>query len=113
MDEITSAITNNIGILALLAVTYGEAFGPKQVEINNAVIKGFSVRSRYRPAANMVTSIVVAATIGAVLAMYSTWEVIPLMGLAGLLAGTKAAQVHDEKATPPIVSSPTIDSHPT
>lgn len=101
MDEITNAITNNIGILALLAVTYGEAFGGKQSEITNAVIKAFGVKSRYKPAVNMLASIAVAALIGAVLAIYSTWSVVPLMAIAGLLAGTKAAQVHDTKNVPP------------
>lgn len=105
MDEAIQNILNNLGIIGLLAVTFGETFGPRQAQISEAVIRAAKVKSAYKPAVNIVTSIIIATLLGGLLAIYAGWEAIPIMALSGLLAGTKAAEVHDAKKTPAEVTS--------
>ena len=97
MDEMITQLIAVLGTIALIAVTYAETFGARQTEITEAVVSAFNVRKRYKPVVNVATSVVVAGAIGGVLWIFSTWEVIPVMLLAGLLASTKAATVHDDK----------------
>lgn len=97
MDEAIQNILNNLGIIGLLAVTFGETFGPRQTQISEAVIRAGKVKSAYKPAVNIVTSIIIAVMLGGVLAIYAGWQSIPIMALAGLLSGTKAADVHDAR----------------
>ena len=99
MDEMITQLIAVLGTIALIAVTYAETFGARQTEITEAVVNAFNVRKRYKPVVNVATSVAVAGAIGGVLWIFSTWEVIPVMLLAGLLASTKAATVHDDKKT--------------
>lgn len=95
MDELANLLTSQFVIIVALVAGYQSAFGPRQTEITEAVIQAFSVPKRYKPLVNIVASVVVATLIGLVLAVYTNWQVIPIAAIAGLLASTKAAEVHD------------------
>lgn len=97
MEELSNSIIANIVIITGIIAGYRAAFGAQQAEFTDVAIKLFNVRSRFKPAVNVATSIGVALCIGGVLALYSSWEVLPIAAIAGLYASTKAAQVHDEK----------------
>ncbi len=99
MEQAIQGMLNSIGIIGLLAITFGETFGPRQAQITEAVIRSMKVKSHMKPAANIITSIVIGLLIGGLLAIFSGWVAIPIMAMAGLLAGTKAAEVHDAKKT--------------
>lgn len=97
MEEISNSLVAQIGFIVLAIAAYSEAFGARQSEITEAVVQGFKVQKRYKPAVNILTSVGVATVIGSVLAIYANWQVIPIAALAGLMASTKAAEVHDAK----------------
>jgi len=97
MEDISNSLVAQIGFIVLAIAAYSEAFGARQAEITEAVIQGFRVQKRFKPGINIVTSVLVASIIGSVLAIYASWQVIPIAALAGLMASTKAAEVHDAK----------------
>ena len=97
MEDISNSLVAQIGFIVLAIAAYSEAFGARQAEITEAVIQGFKVPKRFKPGINIVTSVLIATVIGSVLAIYASWQVIPIAALAGLMASTKAAEVHDAK----------------
>ena len=102
MAELSDNLISLIAVVTLVIAAYQGAFGPRQAELSEVVIKAFGVKSRYKPAVNALTSVAVALIVGGVLAMEAGWKVLPIAALAGLLASTKAAEVHDaKKATEP------------
>lgn len=98
MAELSDSTIAQFVIMAGLIAAYRSAFGAQQEQFTEVVVKALAVKSRYKPAVNVLTSIAVALCIGLVLALHSTWQVVPIAAIAGLYASTKAAAVHDEKA---------------
>lgn len=97
MTEFSDETIAQFVILAGLIAAYRSAFGAQQEQFTEVVIKAFNVKSRYKGAVNVATSIAVSIAIGSVLAIFSNWLVIPIAAIAGLYASTKAAEVHDAK----------------
>ena len=98
MADLSNEVIAQFVIIAGIVAAYREAFGLQQSEFTEVVVKAFAVKSRYKPAANVATSVLVAIAIGAVIAHAAgAWEVLPISAIAGLYASTKAAAVHDEK----------------
>lgn len=97
MEDISNSLISFVAVVGLVIAAYQGAFGTRQAEISEVVIKAFDVKSRYKPAVNMATSIVVSLAVGGVLAMEAGWRVLPIAALAGFLASMKAAEAHDAK----------------
>jgi len=97
MEDISNSLISFVAVVGLVIAAYQGAFGARQAEISEVVIKALDVKSRYKPAVNAVTSVLVALVVGGVLAMEAGWKVLPIAALAGLLASTKAAEAHDAK----------------
>lgn len=103
MDAISDNLIAYFGILVLVIAAYRDAFGDAHVQFTDAIIKALRVPSRYKPLANMATSVTVALLVGGVLALSAGWEVLPVAALVGLFASARAATIHDaaNEAKPP------------
>lgn len=99
MGDIAELLTTEFIIIVALVAGYQTAFGARQAEITEAVIRALKVKSHLKPLVNIIASTLTGALIGAVMAVYSDWQVIPILAIAGFLASAKAAEVHDAKKT--------------
>jgi len=98
MEDLSTGMIADIVIIAGIIAAYGKAFGAEHEWFAEVVIKSFGLRSRYKPAANVLTSVTVSLLIGTVLALHAdNWFIVPLAGIAGLYTSRKAAEVHDTK----------------
>lgn len=97
MDDTTiGAITNAIAVLGLLSITYGKFIGKRQTKLVQAIIDGMRVKSRYRPAVNFATGVVLALALSVFLAVWlGNWEILAIGVVAGVFASEEAADVHD------------------
>lgn len=89
-------ITTAIAVLGTLSMAYGAFVGPRQTELVQAIIDVGKLHSRYRPAVNFLTGIVLAVILSVFLAMYvNDWRILAVGIVAGVFASQKAAETHD------------------
>ena len=98
MEEAIAQLVTYVGAIVLLAVAYGETFGPLQSDMTQAVVDAAKIKSRYRRATNYAVGILVALGIFAVLSVWVDvgWRIIPVGILAGITSSVKAGKVHDQ-----------------
>jgi len=95
-DTTIGGITNGIAVLGLLSLAYGKFIGARQNKVVEAIIQGLQVKSRYRPAVNFGTGVVIATLLSVFLAVWlGNWEVLVIGVVAGIFASEEAADVHD------------------
>lgn len=98
-EQTIGEITAAIAILGTLSAAYGKFIGPLQTELVQAIIDGFSLSSKIRPAVNFATGIGLALILSLFLALYvGDWRLIAVGLVAGVFASQKAAETHDVQA---------------
>ena len=96
MQESADTIVATLGIVVALSIAYGRIVGPLQTDITQAIIDAWQVPSNVRRLLNLGvgTTLGVAVAIVGALAVGS-WAVVPAGILAGVMASSEAARVHD------------------
>lgn len=102
MEQLSNDLAAYFAIIVLVSVAYGKTFGATQEAITQAVIDAFAIRSRYRRVTNLGVGMAIALLIaGAAAWKLTSWDVIPIGIIAGLMASVEAAKAHETPQAPP------------